>query len=96
MVYLANYLRINIYAIILETNLTLKAPITTAADERRASFIKGLFCPFPPPPPEAKYKKNQPLVLISFNIRTITKVFKSQITLTFTVALVTKMASKMG
>ena len=33
-------------------------------------------------------------VLISF--RTITKVLKSQITLTFTVAMVTKMAAKVG
>ena len=60
---------------------------------KRGTCINGLFCP--PPPYGAKIKKKSLIYSYQF-IRTITKMYMSQITLTFTVDMVTKMAAKIG
>ena len=59
---------------------------------KRGMCIKRLFWP----PYEAKNEIRFSLNSSYWFIRTMTKVYKSDISLTFTVAMVTKMATKTG
>ena len=62
---------------------------------QRATCIKRLFCP-PPPPMRSKNEIRFSPNSSYWFIRTMTQVYKSDISLTFTVAMVTKMAAKTG
>ena len=58
----------------------------------RGTCIKRLFWPPMRPKNEISFSQNSSY----WFIRTMTQVYKSEISLTFTVAMVTKMASKTG
>ena len=70
----------------------LKAPIMTAADDKELRALRGYFGPPMRPKNEIRFSPNSSYRFI----RTMTQVYKYDISLTFTVAMVTKMATKTG